>query len=249
MTAWRLSSWVFGMWLVLASSKAVAAYVISNAFPGIVFTNPACMTSPSGETNRLFIVEKKGRIAVFTNLAAPTRSIFMDISSLSQVISASDTSVGGEEGLLGMAFHPGYATNGYFYLFYTGTATTSAGTGRHDILSRFQVSAGNSNQGNAALETRYIVQYDEANNHNAGDLHFGPDGYLYVALGDEGGSYGNWNNTQKITNDFSSAIMRLDVDKRPGSLTPHPHPSALPSLTNYAIPSDNPFVNATSFNG
>jgi glucose/arabinose dehydrogenase len=207
------------------------------------------MTSPPGETNRLFVVEKKGRILVITNLASPSRSIFMDISSSSQVISAVDTSVGGEEGLLGMAFHPGYATNGYFYLFYTGTATTSAGTGRHDILSRFQVSGGNTNQGNAASEVRYIVQYDEANNHNAGDLHFGLDGYLYVALGDEGGAYGNWNNTQKITNDFFSAIMRIDVDKRAGSLAPNAHPAALPSLTNYAVPPDNPYVGATSFNG
>ena len=93
----------------------------------------------------------------------------MNISS--SVISAADTTVGGEEGLLGMAFHPGFATNGYFYLFYTGNAVTTA-SGRHDILSRFQVSAGNPKQGNTACEVRYIVQYDQADNHNAGDLHF-----------------------------------------------------------------------------
>ena len=239
------------VWVALVVSVSVSsgAYVIQNAFPTLAFTNPVCIASPPGETNRLFIVEKKGRIVVVTNLAAPTRSIFMDISTESQVISAADTSVSGEEGLLGMAFHPGYATNGYFYLFYTGTATTGAGSGRHDVLSRFQASGGNTNQGNAASEIRYIIQYDEANNHNAGDLHFGPDGYLYVSLGDEGGAYGQYGNTQKITNDFFSAIMRIDVDKRPGSLTPHAHPFALPSLTNYAIPPDNPYVGVTSFNG
>src|SRR3954462_3351472 len=100
-------------------------YVLSNAFPGLTFTNPLCITAPPGETNRLFIVEKKGRIVVITNLAAPTRTIFMDISSA--VISAADTTVGGEEGLLGLAFHPGYVSNRYFYVFYTGTATTTAG--------------------------------------------------------------------------------------------------------------------------
>lgn len=124
--------------LALTVCRSSGAYITQNAFPTLAFTNPVCITSPPGETNRLFIVEKKGRVIVITNLALPSRSIFMDISSSSQVISAGDTTVGGEEGLLGMAFHPGYATNGYFYLFYTGTATTGAGSGRHDILSRFR---------------------------------------------------------------------------------------------------------------
>src|SRR5437867_6014741 len=189
--------------LALSQSLAPAAtppYALTNAFPGLVFTNPVCITSPPGENNRLMIVEKKGRVVVITNLAAPTRTIFMDISS--KVSSATDTTVGGEEGLLGLAFHPGYATNGFFYVFYTGNATTSAGSGRHDILSRYKVSASNPNQGDSSSEVRYLLQYDQADNHNAGDLHFGPDGYLYVALGDEGGSYGNWNNTQRINQDF-----------------------------------------------
>src|SRR2546430_6903667 len=123
--------------LQMPASPPTFGYSSSNAFPTLNFTNPVCLASPPGETNRLFVVEKRGRIVVITNLAAPTRSIFMDISSSSQVISAADTSIGGEEGLLGMAFHPGYATNGYFYLFYTATATTGGVSGRHDILSRF----------------------------------------------------------------------------------------------------------------
>src|SRR5262249_38296736 len=162
------------------------------------------------------------------------------------VVSAPDTAIGGETGLLGLAFHPGYATNGYFYVFYTGLGTTPAGTGTNDILSRFQVSGANPNQGNVASEVRYIVQFDQAQNHNAGDLHFGPDGYLYVSLGDEGGSYDQFHNSQRIDGDFFSAIMRLDVDKRVGSLTPNFHFSALPSRTNYSIPPDNPYVGATN---
>jgi glucose/arabinose dehydrogenase len=229
-----------------AVACAATGYDLANAFPGLTFTNPVCLASPPGETSRLFIVEKTGRIVVITNLAAPTRTIFMDISS--KVISLVDTSVGGEEGLLGLAFHPGYATNGFFYVFYTGPATTSAGTGRHDILARYQVSGPNPNQGDASSEIRYILQYDEADNHNAGDLHFGQDGYLYVSLGDEGGGGDNYGNSQRIDKDFFSAIMRLDVDKGPGSLAPNAHAS-VPDLSNYAIPQDNPYVGATSFNG
>src|SRR5688572_30021677 len=85
-------------------------YTSTNAFGTLTFTNPVAIVSPPGETNRLFILEKRGRIVVITNLATPTRTIFMDI--VSRVISGTDTSVGNEEGLLGLAFHPGYASNG-----------------------------------------------------------------------------------------------------------------------------------------
>src|SRR5205807_9317156 len=142
----------------------------------------------------------------------------------------------------GIAFHPGYATNGYFFVYYTGNATTAEPNGTnsmHDILARFQVSASNSNQADAASEVRLITQYDEAVNHNAGCLQFGPDGYLYLSLGDEGGANDQYNNSQRIDKDFFSGILRLDVEQNPGSLTLNPHPA---SLGNYAIPSDHPFV-------
>jgi glucose/arabinose dehydrogenase len=220
----------------------------TNAFPSLVFSNPICITAPPGETNRLFVVEKHGRIIVITNLVAPTRTIFMDISSRITVQNSTESlDVGGEEGLLGLAFHPGYVSNRNFYVFYTGPATNGT-SGLHDILSCFQTSVVNPNQGDANSEIRFIVQYDQAPNHNAGDLHFGADGYLYVSLGDEGGSDGQFGNTQRITNDFFSAIMRIDVDKNAGNLVPNLHASALPSLTNYAIPFDNPWVGATNFN-
>src|SRR4051812_48688772 len=153
---WHAAIWAL---LILHGSRAFAAYVLSNAFPALSLTNPVCIASAPGETNRLFIAEKKGRIVVIKNLAVPTRSVFMDLSSSSQVIAGSDTSIGGEEGLLGLAFHPGYATNGYFYVFYTGTATTAAGTGRHDILSRFKASAADPDLAIPSSEVRYIVQY------------------------------------------------------------------------------------------
>jgi len=243
-----LAGWMLGGVLFArlpAQGQTAWSYAPTNMFSGLVFSNPVCITSPPGETNRLFIVEKHGRIIVITNLASPTRTVFMDISGRVQVGNSSESiDVNGEEGLLGLAFHPGYATNRYFFVFYTRTN----GGGRDDTLSRFQISAGNTNQGDAATEVRLIGQLDQQPNHNAGDIHFGPDGYLYVPLGDEGGGNDDQNNSQLITNDFFSAILRLDVDKRPGNLNPHPHPAVV-APTNYAVPADNPFIGATVFNG
>ena len=232
--------------LQMPTNPPTHGFASTPALGGLTFLNPTAIASPPGETNRLFITERGGRIVVITNLAAPTRTIFMDIST--NVYSFPDTIYWDEQGLLGLVFHPGYATNGYFYVFYTGLATTPAGSGTNDILSRFQVSGSNPNQGDATSEVRMIVQFHRDENHHGGDLHFGPDGYLYVSLGDEGGFYGQYGNTQRIDQNFFSAIMRIDVDKRPGSLPPNPH-AALPALTNYSIPPDNPYVGATTFNG
>ncbi|MDR3456313.1 MAG: PQQ-dependent sugar dehydrogenase [Verrucomicrobiae bacterium] len=211
-------------------------YAVNNAFPSVSLTQPVCLASPPQETNRLFILEKTGAIVVITNLASPTRTVFMSLSVLSD----------SESGLLGLAFHPGYATNGYFYVFSSRQFTTSQGTGRHQVISRFQVTSTNANVALPATEQILIQQFDNAGNHNGGDLHFGSDGYLYASVGDEGAQYNGSLNAQVITNMFFSAILRLDVDKRPGNLLPNPHPA---NSTNYFIPADNPFVGVTSFNG
>lgn len=209
-----------------------------NAFGTITFTNPVAISTPPGETNRLFVVEQGGRIAVITNLANPTRTTFLNVSS--KISGGVPTD---ERGLLGLAFHPGYATNRYFFIFYTSTATGSL---IRDRLSRFTCSVANSNAADAASESILIDQVDEAGNHNAGDLHFGPDGYLYVSLGDEGNGDDTLNNSQRLDKDFFSGILRIDVDKRPGNLAPNTHPA---SSANYSIPIDNPFIGATNLNG
>jgi glucose/arabinose dehydrogenase len=234
---------------VTANAQTTWGCVPTNAFPSLVFSNPVCITAPPGETNRLFILEKHGRIIVITNLAAPTRTIFMDISDrVTPVIPGSESAdVNNEQGLLGLAFHPGCATNHSFYVFYTGQATNgSGGLQLHDILSRFQISSLNTNQGDPNSEMQLTVQYDRAGNHNGGDLHFGPDGYLYVSLGDEGNQDNFFQNAQHIDLNFFSGILRLDADKKPGSLAPNPN-AEFAATTNYAIPPDNPFVGATNF--
>ncbi|HXC34668.1 MAG TPA: PQQ-dependent sugar dehydrogenase [Candidatus Acidoferrales bacterium] len=231
---------------VMLDAQTLWTYYPTNAFPGLIFSNPICITSPPGESNRLFVLEKHGRIIVITNLMNPTRTIFMNISSRVGVDNSSESAdVTGEEGLLGMAFHPGYATNGYFYVFYTGLATNGT-SGLHDILSRFQISSTNANQGNSNSETHLIVQYDRADNHNSGDIHFGPDGYLYLSLGDEGNEYNSLTNAQHINLNLFSGIIRIDVDKKTGSLKPNPD-SESAATTNYMVPPDNPFIGATNF--
>ena len=130
---------------------------------------------------------------MITNLAAPTRTVFLDISS--RVVGGVPTD---EEGLLGLAFHPSYASNRYFYVYYTVNTNTAAGKGRHERLSRFQTSASDPNQALANSEMPLLTMYDEAPNHNGGDIHFGADGYLYLSLGDEGGQLDQYNNSQRI---------------------------------------------------
>ena len=95
-------------------------YALTNSFGALNFIDPVCMVTPPGETNRLFVVERGGDIAVITNLAAPERTVFLNISNKVTYV--------GEGGLLSLVFHPGYATNGYFYVWYYGPDSTSLGT-------------------------------------------------------------------------------------------------------------------------
>jgi len=244
--------------LTLPPSPPQSGYATTPAFVGLTFTDPVAVAAPPGETNRLFIVEQNGIVAVITNLAAPTRTVFLNIAA--QVAGGVPTD---EQGLLGMAFHPGYATNGYFYVYYSSTSTlttnlngtvNTGNSGLHQCLSRFTVSAGNSNVANAASELRLLVMADDYNNHNGGCLQFGPDdGYLYISTGDEGSGNDAGQNSQRIDKDLWAGMLRIDVDLLPANLMPTPHPAqrftGWNGVVNYRIPADNPFLGATNFNG
>jgi uncharacterized repeat protein (TIGR03806 family) len=232
--------------LNVPSTPPATAYQLVNAFPSVSFTQPVCLRTPPGETNRLFVCQKGGLLRVIPNQAAPSASTFLDLpvllTSRGEALSTEN-----EQGLLGLAFHPGYATNGYFFVYYSVTNGGSV----YERLSRFTVQAGNSNAANPASEVILFNQLDTAPNHNGGDVHFGPDGYLYVSLGDGGSQNNSQGHAQKIDDGFFAAIIRLDVDKRPGSLAPNLH-SQVPLYSGaaaYAIPPNNPFIGATSFNG
>lgn len=197
----------------ILSSQTLSVY---NAFPDQSFTRPVDIQSPDDGTDRLFIVEQAGRIIVFDNDFNSTQSdIFLDI--VSQV-----EDIGNEEGLLGLAFHPNYATNGYFFVYYSAESSNS-------IVSRFSVDNANENFANVSSELILLNINQPYPNHNGGSLAFGPDGMLYISLGD-GGSFadpqGNGQNRQTLL----GSILRIDVDNVDEGL-------------NYSIPIDNPFYN------
>lgn len=231
--------------LALPSDLPATQYATTRVFPNLSFVQPVALVTPPGEIRRLFVVEKPGRIWVIPDVTAatPTRQLFLDLTGR-VTVSQSSTD---ERGLLALAFHPQYAANGYFYVWYTTQATTAAGSGLHDRLSRFSVSATDPGAANPDSELPFISQRDQASNHNGGELLFGPDGYLYLSLGDEGGGDDQYQNSQLITRDFFAGVLRIDVDQRPGTLPPNAHPAV--HAGTYTVPADNPYVGATSFNG
>lgn len=209
-------------------------YTTDVAYP-MVFKEPVGFAVPPGETNRLFVLEKPGRIITVTNLAKPNRTVFLDISD--RVFHEQ------ESGLLGLAFHPNFAANGRFFVTYTFSSNGSF-DGVNFRLSRFTRSPLNPNIALPDTELPLFTQFDGDPWHEGGDLRFGPDGYLYISMGD-GGQLG-FQNVQRIDRFLFGGILRIDVDKRPGNLAPNPHPGG---MVNYSIPADNPFVGASAFNG
>ena len=219
-----------------AAAAAAHPYTAEPAYAPLTFTQPVAIVTPPGETNRLFIVEKTGRIVAIPDLAQPTRAEFLEISDR-----VGDGN--GERGLLALAFHPDFARNRQFYVWYTGTQ----GSRSEDRLARFTAPAGGAGIVDPATEQVLISQLDEASNHNGGQVIFGPDGSLYVSVGDEGRANDSYQNSQRIDKDFFAGIHRLDVDLKPGNLAPNPHPSV--HAGTYAVPRDNPFVGAATYNG
>lgn len=171
------------------------------------FDQPLFLTAPPGDP-RLFVVEQVGRIRIVAD-GAVAEQAFLDIRD--QVRS------GGERGLLGLAFHPDYAANGRFFVNYTDR------NGDTKIVA-YQVSA-DRNAADPASATTLLAVDQPAANHNGGWLGFGPDGYLYIAMGDGGGSgdrFGNGQNPESLL----GKILRVDVD----------------AGSPYAIPRGNPFA-------
>ncbi len=226
--------------LVLTAPAAELPYVAEPAFGKLRFNQPLAIVSPPGDPARLFILEKPGRIMVLTDLAHPRPEVFLDLTDR-----VGDDAV--EQGVLALAFHPDWRKNRQCYVWYTSCHTQGFTTVREDRLSRFLISAQNANVADPASEEQMIAQPDRAPNHNGGELLFGPDGYLYVSLGDEGAANDRFQNSQRIDRNFFSGILRLDVDRGPHSLAPNPHPAVFAGT--YAIPPDNPFVGSGSFNG
>ncbi len=200
--------------LIIACSKNFSQVVLTDAFPNLTFASPVDLQHPGDGTNRLFVVEQPGIIKVFENSPSITaHKDFLDIRDRVQM--------GGEMGLLGLAFHPDYINNGYFYVNYT-----TMSPDRQTIISRFTVSS-DPDIADPGSELILIRQPQPYSNHNGGQLAFGPDGYLYIALGD-GGSGGDPLNNAQNRSTLLGKILRIDVNSVEGNL-------------NYAIPPDNPY--------
>src|SRR6266576_1817050 len=178
------------------------------------FTSPVYLTAPPGDTARLFVVEQGGRIQVVHDDTTRARP-FLDLPG--------EISSGGERGLLSMAFHPQYATNGRFYVYFTNPAG--------DIrIVRYNVSSDPDSADATTADTILKVPHPQNSNHNGGQLQFGPDNMLWAGTGDGGGAgdtAGNGQNKHALL----GKLLRLDVSGASG----------------YTIPADNPGNADTSF--
>lgn len=203
----------------ISCSNSTAQLQLEQAFPELTFQQPVDIQNAGDGSNRLFVVEQKGIISVFpNNSSANSKKTFLDITDR--------VSSGGEMGLLGLAFHPNYKSNGYFYVNYTTNSPS-----RRTIVSRFKVG----NDSDLADKSSELILLEIAqpySNHNGGQTSFGPGGYLYISLGD-GGSGGDPQNNAQNLQSLLGKILRIDVDNTD-------------SGKNYSIPTDNPFKGNTS---
>jgi glucose/sorbosone dehydrogenase/all-beta uncharacterized protein len=172
--------------------------------------SPLFVGNANDSLNRLFIVERAGVIKVLQP-GESTPTVFLDIRT--KIVS------GGEQGLLGLAFHPQYSTNGRFFVFYTRLGDGAL------VIAEYGASPAGSNTAGPAETVILTIPHPTNTNHNGGMLAFGPEGYLYVAVGDGGGANDDPNNAQN-KNLLLGKILRIDVNA-PG--------------VPYASPSDNPF--------
>jgi glucose/arabinose dehydrogenase len=175
--------------------------------------DPIGITNAGDGSGRLFVNERGGRVRVITADGTLLPAAFVDLSSR--------ISAGGERGLLGLAFHPHFAQNGRLFVDYT-----RAGDGA-TVISELEA-AGDFGSASAASERVLLTIAQPFANHNGGQVAFGPDGYLYIGMGD-GGSGGDPFGNGQNTNALLGKILRIDVDRRDGGLA-------------YAIPVDNPFA-------
>nr|AAY89243.1 hypothetical protein [uncultured bacterium BAC-L1N9] len=190
-------------------------------------SSPVLLTAPPGDLTRLFIVEQSGAVRIIKNgtlLSTPFLSLSDSIST------------GSEQGLLGLAFAPDYATSGRFYVSYTNKhGPLAAGT---SVIERYTVS-NNADLANTASGQRLLTLDDPYDNHNGGMIAFGPDGYLYYGMGDGGGG-GDPLNSGQDRSDLFASMLRLDVSGNgaytiPASNPYATHPTFRHELWNYGL--------------
>ena len=213
----------------------VGAYDLKLVADG--FTSPLVVTEPPDGTHRLFVADQTGKVWIMDAAGNKMASPFVDVSSR---LPANFSPFYDERGLLGFAFHPNFKNNGKFYLFYTIPPRVDAWNNVSRI-SEFRVSASDPNKADMSSEKIILEEDHPQMNHDGGTIEFGPDGYLYISIGDGGnaddvglGHVEDWykvnegGNGQDIEHNLMGNILRIDVNSTWGK-------------KNYGIPADNPF--------
>lgn len=208
--------------LLFSANESSAQYKMRVAFPNLAtFNNPIEMVNAGDGTNRLFVAQQRGLIYVFQNTPnVSSRKTFLDLTGK---VSAT----GSETGLLGVAFHPDYENNRYFYIDYTFDSASLLWS----RISRFQTSISNPDTAVRSTERILMTVAQPFSNHNGGKIAFGPDGYLYISFGD-GGSGGDPGNRAQNRTLLLGKILRINVDSTQTGLS-------------YAIPPTNPYYQNT----
>lgn len=192
---------------------------LRRVFPEVQIKRPIVVTHANDDSDRVFVASQLGKIHVLKNdEEAEESEVFLDIEK--QVVYIDKKN---EEGLLGLAFHPKYKENGQFFVYYTTTSAPHV-----SVISRFTVSKNNPNKADASSEEEVLRIPQPYWNHNGGRICFGPDGYLYIGLGDGGSGNDPHGNGQNLKT-WLGSILRIDIDKKEGG-------------RGYAIPKSNPFV-------
>jgi len=188
---------------------------VERLFADLSFQEMTNLVQPDDTSGLIYVTEQGGVIYSFSANNPQQADVFLDITDRVN-------RGGNEEGLLGLVFDPNYQENGYFYVYYSASDPTRS------VLSRFSLDLENTDVADPESEVIIMEVEQPYSNHNAGQLAFGPDGYLYVALGDGGGSGDPLGNGQNLGTLLGS-ILRIDV-------------SGLSAPGDYEIPADNPFV-------
>lgn len=201
---------------LLNAAEPLPALELKPAYPELTFNRPLWLCDANDGSGRMFLVEQPGRILILPkDRNGKETKVFLDVTARKPYVE-------NEEGLLGFALHPQFKANGRFYVYYT------QHNPRRSVVSEFQVSKTNPDEADATRERILLEIPQPYGNHNGGELIFGPDGYLYLSLGD-GGSANDPHDFGQNLNTLLAKILRVDVNSRAGDRP-------------YAIPADNPFV-------
>jgi len=237
----------FSMLTVTLTGAETRGYRTEDAFGGLSFSQPLGITAIPGSQDSLLVLEKTGTVQLVTGLKTgrPTKRTFLDLTQPRD----GKLETNGECGLLGMALHPRFAENGQAYVYYS----LKMGGKLHQRVARFTLRKdGSGDVLDPDSEQPLISQLDPAGNHNGGDVHFGPDGYLYFTCGDGGAANDAFDKGRHIDKGFFAAVFRIDVDCRPGNLPPNADPSVHTDAQGeafYRVPADNPFIRTRSHRG